>query len=44
MNTAKTPYAHKVSARLTDKQLKAVQKAAKSNKMSIAEYIRACIL
>jgi predicted HicB family RNase H-like nuclease len=44
MNTTKTSYSHKVSARLTDKQLKAVQKAAKTNKMSIAEYIRACIL
>jgi hypothetical protein len=44
MSTTKTPYSHKVSARLTDKQLKAVQRAAKTNKMTVAEYIRACIL
>ncbi len=44
MSTTKTPYSHKVSGRLTDKQLKAVQRAAKTNKMTVAEYIRACIL
>ena len=44
MNTTKTPYSHKASVRLTDKQLKTVKKSAKANKMSVAEYIRACIL
>ena len=44
MNTTKTPYSHKATVRLTDKQLKSVKKAAKANKMNVAEYIRACIL
>ncbi len=34
----------KVSVRLTEKQYKAVVKNAKANKMSIAEYLRACML
>jgi predicted HicB family RNase H-like nuclease len=34
----------KVSARLTEKQMKLVTKNAKASKMSVAEYIRACIL
>ena len=44
MKTTPTPLVHKVSARLTEKQFKAVQKAAKANKMNVAEYIRACVL
>lgn len=34
----------KVSVRLTEKQYKAVMKNAKANKMTIAEYSRACML
>lgn len=38
------PYTTKISVRLNEKQMKTVQKAAKSNKMNLAEYVRACIL
>jgi uncharacterized protein (DUF1778 family) len=34
----------KVSARLTEKQYKAIVKNAKASKMNIADYVRACIL
>jgi uncharacterized protein (DUF1778 family) len=34
----------KVSARLTEKQYKIILKNAKASKLSIADYIRACIL
>jgi hypothetical protein len=34
----------KVSARLTEKQYRAVVKNAKASKMNIADYVRACIL
>lgn len=34
----------KVSARLTEKQYKVIVKNAKASKLSIADYIRACIL
>ena len=44
MKTTTEIYTSKVSARLTEKQMKAVKKNAKASKMSIAEYIRACIL
>jgi uncharacterized protein (DUF1778 family) len=44
MKATSNTYVHKISARLTEKQLKAVQKAAKQNKMNVAEYVRACIL
>ena len=37
-------YTKKVSARITEKQYKAIAKNAKTNKMTIADYIRACIL
>ena len=42
--TQHQPYTSKISVRLNDKQLKTVQKAAKANKMNLAEYVRACIL
>lgn len=38
------PMNTKISVRLNDKQLKAVQKAAKAHNMNLAEYVRACIL
>ncbi len=44
MKIAQQSYSCKISARLTEKQRKAVEKNAKANKMSIAEYIRACVL
>jgi len=34
----------KISVRLTEKQYKAVVKNAKANKMTMAEYSRACML
>lgn len=34
----------KISVRLTEKQYKAVAKNAKANKMTMAEYSRACML
>ena len=34
----------KVSVRLTDKQYLQIAKAAKKNKLSIAEHIRSCII
>lgn len=37
-------YTKKISVRLTEKQYKAVAKNAKSNKMTMAEYSRACML
>jgi hypothetical protein len=33
----------KVSVRLTDKQYKSLNKSAKQNKMSMAEYVRAVV-
>jgi len=44
MKEVSQPYTKKVSARLTDKQYKVIAKNAKSNKMTIADYIRACVL
>jgi hypothetical protein len=37
-------YTSKASVRLTEKQMKVLKKNAKTNKMNVAEYIRACIL
>jgi uncharacterized protein (DUF1778 family) len=34
---------HRISARLTAKEMKAVTKAAKQEKLTIADYIRNCI-
>lgn len=34
----------KISVRLTEKQYKVVAKNAKANKMTMAEYSRACML
>lgn len=34
----------KISVRLTEKQYKTVAKNAKANKMTMAEYSRACML
>lgn len=42
--TKQLPYSTKITVRVNDKQLKAVQKAAKASKMNVAEYVRACIL
>jgi len=44
MKTTPTKSVHKDSARLTEQQFKAVQKAARAKKMNVAEYIRACVL
>ena len=44
MKTTTEVYTNKASVRLTEKQMKAVKKNAKASKMSMAEYIRACIL
>lgn len=44
MKTQPAPMRTKVTVRLNEKQLKTVQKAAKQNKMNVAEYVRACIL
>jgi uncharacterized protein (DUF1778 family) len=43
MKTTET-LSKKVSARLTEKQYKAIVKNAKASKMNIADYVRACIL
>jgi len=44
MNTKQEAYTTKISVRLTEKQYKAIAKSAKANKMSMAEYSRACML
>lgn len=44
MTTSNQVFTKKVSARLTEKQYKAVAKNAKASKMTIADYIRACVL
>ena len=44
MKKQPTPMHNKISVRLNDKQLKSLQKTAKLYKMSMAEYIRDCIL
>ncbi len=44
MKTTTSPMHVKMSVRVNEKQYQSVVKAAKKHKMSIAEYIRACIL
>ena len=44
MTTSNQALTKKVSARLTEKQYKVITKNAKANKMTIADYIRACVL
>jgi predicted HicB family RNase H-like nuclease len=44
MKKVEQPYTKKIGARLTEKQYKAVAKNARASKMSIADYIRACVL
>jgi uncharacterized protein (DUF1778 family) len=34
---------HRISARLTSKEMKQLQKAAKQSKITVADYVRLCI-
>ena len=34
---------HRISARLTEKEMKALTRAAKQSKMTIADYVRQCV-
>jgi predicted DNA binding CopG/RHH family protein len=44
MKTQPTAMHSKVTVRLTERQLKTLQKTAKQHKMNVAEYVRACII
>jgi uncharacterized protein (DUF1778 family) len=37
------PRTQRVSARLTEKEMKSITKAAKQSKTTIAEYVRLCV-
>jgi predicted DNA binding CopG/RHH family protein len=44
MKTQPTAMHTKITVRMTDKQLKSLQKTAKQHNMNVAEYVRACVL